>query len=138
MSLSPSLNVILSSPPVADARPASTRRRMASDLDGRSLWRARQASTSSNTDGPRRISKRSVSCVLILSSSLSFLLYVMYGIYTYNMEIVRNCQYGLLQMARAPALRNFDFEKPFSKSIGFGERRCQDVLFRVVSERDFC
>jgi len=31
-----------------------------------------------------------------------------------------------------------DFEKAFSKSIGFGEQRCQDVPIRVVFERDFC
>jgi hypothetical protein len=31
-----------------------------------------------------------------------------------------------------------DVEKPFSKLIGFGKYVCQDVLFCVVSERDFC
>jgi hypothetical protein len=36
------------------------------------------------------------------------------------------------------ALQNLGFEKAFSKSIDFGEQRCQDVLFRVVSEIDFC
>src|SRR5450759_3545015 len=38
----------------------------------------------------------------------------------------------------ARAHRLLDFEKPFSKTLCSDGCACQDVLFRVVSERDFC